>query len=347
MSYFQKSPLWTIVAYFIVTCLLVVPTLADDGYWVFDSYSQETPDPKCQGARCTVSAEAMTKGAKMDVNCTDINGKPYGYHGHFAWTYQNLSGTLLPGQKIDFQGTVSNLSGKDCGWTGTITQGSNHPNSGSLAILGTDPSKSRTAGSSAVAKGTWVVPKGPPMNLPDGQPSKLVLTFRLGFGGGTRVSKFYQYRWQPGQAEPGAQSQPLPPEDAGVPENPQTPVTTSKIVFDTFNGGGVGNSPSMATSFTVKSPFMMTQIQTYHWNNGKGSSLGTIALRDQNGRLFGPWAASGTAGQGGVPNAFWTVKPGIELAPGTYTVVDSQPSTWSTNAASGKRGFVQVSGYSL
>ena len=328
MRYFLAT--FCVIAY-----LLAAPTLAAGGYWIFDSYSEQIPPPKCQGQNCTVSAEAKAKGARMDIACTDISGKPYGYHGHFAWTYQNLGGTLLPGQKVDFQGTVTNLSGKDSGWTGTITQGSNHPNSGSVAILGTNPALTRKAGSSAAVRGTWTVPQGPPTALPDGHPAKMVLAFSLSYGGGAKVSKYFLYRWQTGQPAP---SRPLPSE-AGT-----APPAQSNSILDSFNGGGVGNSPSQPATFTVNAAFVVTEIQTYHWNNGQGTAVGRLALRDQGGRVFGPWNAIGTPGQGGVPNAFWTVHPGLTLPPGTYTVVDSEPATWSTNAAAGNRGFVKVLG---
>jgi hypothetical protein len=46
-----------------------------------------------------------------------------------------------------------------------------------------------------------------------------------------------------------------------------------------------------------------------------------------------------------VPNAYWTVYPNVTLPAGTYTVIDSDPATWSHNAESSNRGFVRVEGY--
>ena len=57
---------------------------------------------------------------------------------------------------------------------------------------------------------------------------------------------------------------------------------------------------------------------------------------------MGSWPASGLSGSGGVANAYWTVQPGIELSPGTYTVVDSDPATWSCNGESGGRGMSDI-----
>jgi hypothetical protein len=92
---------------------------------------------------------------------------------------------------------------------------------------------------------------------------------------------------------------------------------------------------------------MVTFIQTYHWNNARGAQPGTIALRKDDGTVFGPWRTVGKPGQGGVPNAYWEVSPNITIPAGTYTIVDSDPATWSQNAQSGGRGFVVIKGYAV
>jgi hypothetical protein len=43
-----------------------------------------------------------------------------------------------------------------------------------------------------------------------------------------------------------------------------------------------------------------------------------------------------------VPNAYWNTRPGVTLAPGTYTVIDSDPSTWAQNAGTGGAGHIRV-----
>lgn len=63
--------------------------------------------------------------------------------------------------------------------------------------------------------------------------------------------------------------------------------------------------------------------------------------------MYGPWQSEGTAGQGGVQNADWHVYTYQEIPAGTYTVVDSNPSTWSHNSGSGGRGFATVKGIPL
>ena len=104
----------------------------------------------------------------------------------------------------------------------------------------------------------------------------------------------------------------------------------------------VRNGPGKATAFRLESRGHLDRITTYHWNGGRGATPGTIALRDADGRLHGPWPARGETGQGGVADATWVAEPGIVLPAGKYTVIDSDPATWATNAEVGDRGMFTV-----
>ncbi len=115
--------------------------------------------------------------------------------------------------------------------------------------------------------------------------------------------------------------------------------------FSSMNDYGVGTQPTAPTLFTLSRPHIITAITTYHWNGGRGTGKGTIALVDDGGKLIGSWSATGTPGQGGVPNAYWTCTPGVAVPAGTYRVADSEPATWSQNAQSGGRGMALVKGY--
>jgi hypothetical protein len=118
-----------------------------------------------------------------------------------------------------------------------------------------------------------------------------------------------------------------------------------QIIFNNSNVYAVENGPMQPTVFGVGAPVRMIRITTYHWNYGRGARPGTIGLRSSSGEIFGPWQALGQPGQGGVPNANWVATPGIVLPAGTYTVLDSDPSTWSHNAASGGVGMAWAEGY--
>ena len=117
------------------------------------------------------------------------------------------------------------------------------------------------------------------------------------------------------------------------------------VIFDDGNIAAVYNNPTSVTSFTISVPHKITYVQNYHWNNATGAAPGQISFRDNStGRVYGPWQTAGYPGQGGVPNAYWRVAPNVEIPAGTYTVIDSQPATWSQNAGSQNRGMSRILG---
>jgi hypothetical protein len=86
-------------------------------------------------------------------------------------------------------------------------------------------------------------------------------------------------------------------------------------------------------------------VKTYHYVRPNGlPSAGTISLRSSDGKLYGPWQATGSPSSDGLANAVWTASIDVELPAGIYTVIDSDPSTWSSNAASGGEGMFWISG---
>lgn len=83
------------------------------------------------------------------------------------------------------------------------------------------------------------------------------------------------------------------------------------VIFSNRNKGGVRNLRTPAFSITV--PTIITRINTYHWNGGKGTpEPGRIGIRG-----VGSWAATGSPGMQRTPNAEWTVHPNVTLQPGT------------------------------
>ena len=130
------------------------------------------------------------------------------------------------------------------------------------------------------------------------------------------------------------------------------------VLFSVDSTAGVSNNPPAKTVFTLSGPGHVSKIMTYHWNGGRGSSPGTIGLKNtQTGEVIGPWKAAGANGYDPTPGAqwpttstappyrYWTVQPGRDLPAGTYEVVDSEPSTWSYAPDTGKRGITYVFGW--
>jgi len=114
-------------------------------------------------------------------------------------------------------------------------------------------------------------------------------------------------------------------------------------LFDNSNTVGVQSGPFQPTVFSLERPHGIALVRTYHWNNGKGAGPGTLALLSSDGTQYGPWQATGT-GDGQRSNIMWVVEPKIVIPAGQYTVVDSDPSTWGANNASGGRGFAWING---
>ncbi|MBK8083388.1 MAG: hypothetical protein IPK28_05835 [Devosia sp.] len=116
------------------------------------------------------------------------------------------------------------------------------------------------------------------------------------------------------------------------------------VIFDNGNIYTVYNQPTSVPGFSLDRRTRITAITTYHWNNGNGARPGAIALIDSRGRIYGPWVATGAPGQGGVRDAYWTVRPNLSLQAGRYTVIDSDMFTWSHNEGTGGAGIVHIEG---
>src|SRR5713226_8348733 len=115
-------------------------------------------------------------------------------------------------------------------------------------------------------------------------------------------------------------------------------------LYNNTNTGGVNNRPTGKTAFALNRAAQITEIVTYHWNNGQGATPGSISLQASNGKIFGPFRARGTSGQNNAPNVNWVAAVNLRLPAGNYVVLDSDPATWSQNAQSAYRGFVIVRG---
>ena len=94
-----------------------------------------------------------------------------------------------------------------------------------------------------------------------------------------------------------------------------------KVVFDNWNKGGVTNWPVELTMFQLNESIKISEITTYHWNNGKGSTGNAfgpyIKLFDvETSREFGPWKANLTRGSYGAKNVTWTAYPNKVIPPG-------------------------------
>jgi hypothetical protein len=114
--------------------------------------------------------------------------------------------------------------------------------------------------------------------------------------------------------------------------------TGGTTMISNVNSGGVASgAPKNPTVFTFSQQVTLTGLEDYHYNNN-GAAAGTIGLMDASGKMYGPWQAAGAAA-GNVQNGWWQVTTTTVLPAGTYTVVDSDPGTWSNDEESGYQGF--------
>jgi hypothetical protein len=139
----------------------------------------------------------------------------------------------------------------------------------------------------------------------------------------------------------------LGPEGTEISDQEDGGAKESQLIFDNSNIASVDNNPTCSPSFTIVEPQKITYIETYHWNYGQGTTVGgTIGLEKDDGTTYGPWTVQTDPGMNGVPNAYWKCHPDTVIPAGTYTIIDSDPSTWSQNYESGGCGFSKVEGYS-
>jgi hypothetical protein len=111
----------------------------------------------------------------------------------------------------------------------------------------------------------------------------------------------------------------------------------SDWLFNGYNNCGVLNGGKPAV-FHLAKPAHIDSLADYHFNFGVAVKPGTIGVEAPNGYLFGPYHTKpDTAGN-------WIAMVNLTVPAGTYTIVDSSPSTWSQNPSSGGRGFVRVFG---
>jgi PKD repeat protein len=125
-------------------------------------------------------------------------------------------------------------------------------------------------------------------------------------------------------------------------DEPSDPHT---ILFDNTNGSPVLGMPDVPTLVTLASETYLAKITTDHSLADREQDPGTIQLVHANGRIYGPWSAVWSADLGSKEDdGRWEVPPDMAVPAGTYTVVDSDPESWSQNVQSGGQGFCVVEG---
>lgn len=108
-------------------------------------------------------------------------------------------------------------------------------------------------------------------------------------------------------------------------------------IFKIGNDLAVQNEGQNATVI-LENDYFVTELWTYHWNDGAGFSAGAMEMIHENGTVYGPWMAELYNG------VYWVTKPNQILPAGNYTVVDSDPFTWSQNSGTNGQGMTWMNG---
>lgn len=127
----------------------------------------------------------------------------------------------------------------------------------------------------------------------------------------------------------GASNVPPPPAAApaagGTDDNWCKPGKTT-LLAEIWSTAAVTQPPTRKSRVRFSTPVRIDAIMTYHWN-ANGQRPGTIKLVAANGKVYGPWKASGSTV---VPaDKHFCAYPKRVVPAGTYTVVDSRKATWS------------------
>jgi hypothetical protein len=120
-----------------------------------------------------------------------------------------------------------------------------------------------------------------------------------------------------------------------------------KLLFTNWNIAAVDSDPATEptspTKFTLDSTYTITYFDTYHYFNN-GVIPGKVSFKHSDGTIYGPFQTTGGVGQGNVVNAVWLCYPYVEFKAGEYTIIDSDPKTWSFNSGSEGKGFSAIWG---
>lgn len=107
------------------------------------------------------------------------------------------------------------------------------------------------------------------------------------------------------------------------------------LIWKAGNDGGIEGGGGTPPKVTQDRDYYVDEIATYHAGYGKDAPdpSGTISLKAADGTVFGPYETT-------VRNkSYWIATPNEVIPAGTYTLIDSDPSTWAQNSASGGTGM--------
>ncbi len=108
------------------------------------------------------------------------------------------------------------------------------------------------------------------------------------------------------------------------------------LIWKAGNDGGIEGYGGKPPTVMHDGDYYVVEIATYHSGYGETRApdpSGTISLKAEDGTVYGPWETT-------VRNqSYWVATPNMVIPAGTYTLIDSDPSTWAQNSGSGGTGM--------
>jgi hypothetical protein len=126
-----------------------------------------------------------------------------------------------------------------------------------------------------------------------------------------------------------------PPADGTVMKSVDRPEGEPVLIWKAGNDGGIEGMNGASPVVYQDATYFVTEVCTYH-SDGSGNNMGpagTIALKADDGTMYGPWQATLRS------DVYWIVNPDQDLPAGNYTVIDSNPATWAQNSGSNGLGM--------
>lgn len=108
-------------------------------------------------------------------------------------------------------------------------------------------------------------------------------------------------------------------------------------IFKIGSDAAVSNGGKNAT-VTLDNDTYASELWTYHWNDKNGAPAGTIQMLSEDGTVYGPWQATS------INTYYWKTTPQTTIPSGNYTIIDSDPATWSQNTETKGEGMTWMLG---
>jgi hypothetical protein len=108
------------------------------------------------------------------------------------------------------------------------------------------------------------------------------------------------------------------------------------LIWKAGNDGAIEGYGGTPPKVVHDRDYYVVEIATYHAGYGSSNApdpSGTISLKAADGTVYGPYSTT-------VRNfSYWIATPNEVIPAGTYTLIDSDPSTWAQNTGSGGTGM--------